>query len=130
MNKTQSEIGNIFTLKFLDFKREYMDDMKMILSNGVSDKVAPIIRECNDSLLDKTKLMVSEIIPKNQENLHKSIDSSLTQLQNSINNDTNLLMKSSLTKDVLEKLYKFDRRKICKYLIKFSKFVEFYYFIY
>ena len=102
MNKTQSEIGNIFTLKFLDFKREYMDDMKMILSNGVSDKVAPIIRECNDSLLDKTKLMVSEIIPKNQENLHKSIDSSLTQLQNSINNDTNLLMKSSLTKDVLE----------------------------
>ena len=33
MNKTQSEIGNTFTLKFLDFKREYMDDMKMILSN-------------------------------------------------------------------------------------------------
>ena len=32
------------------------------------NKVAPIIGECNDSLLDKTKLMVSEIIPKNQEN--------------------------------------------------------------
>jgi len=102
ITKNQSEIGNVFTLKFLDFKREYMTDMQMILSSNTTDKIGPLIKEYNDSLLDKTRIMVGEIIPKNQETLHKNIDSSLQQLQTSITNDTTMLMNSSLTKDVLE----------------------------
>ena len=102
ITKNQSEIGNVFTLKFLDFKREYMADMQMILSSNTSDKLGPLIKEYNDSLLDKTRIMVSEIIPKNQETLHKNIDTSLQKLQSSITNDTTMLMNSSLTKDVLE----------------------------
>jgi hypothetical protein len=47
--------------------------------------------------------MVSDIIPKNQETLYKSIENSFNNLQTSINNDTNSLMKSTLTKDVLDK---------------------------
>ena len=102
ITKNQGEIGNVFTLKFLDFKREYMADMQMILSSNTTDKLGPLIKEYNDSLLDKTRIMVSEIIPKNQETLHKNIDTSLQQLQRSITNDTTMLMNSSLTKDVLE----------------------------
>ena len=103
ITKNRGELGNIFTLKFLDFKKDYMEDMRLILSTNATEKVGPIVKEYNDSLLDKTRIMVSEIIPKNQEVLHKNIDASLQQLQNSINQDTTTLMNSTLTKDVLDK---------------------------
>jgi hypothetical protein len=103
VEKNQTDIGTMFTLKFVDFKRDYMEDMRMILSSNANEKVAPIIKQYNDTLLDKTRIMINEIIPKNQEILYKSIENTLDHLQKSINNDTNSLMKSSLTKDVLDK---------------------------
>lgn len=103
LTKNQSEVATMFTMKFIDFKKEYIDDMKLILSSNATDKVAPLIREYNDSLLDKTRIMVGEVIPKNQDILHKSIDASLQQLQNSINKDTNVMLKSTITTDTLDK---------------------------
>jgi hypothetical protein len=103
VEKNQTDIGTMFTLKFVDFKRDYMEDMRMILSSNANEKVAPIIKQYNETLLDKTRIMINEIIPKNQEILYKSIENTLDNLQKSINNDTNSLMKSSLTKDVLDK---------------------------
>lgn len=103
MLKNQTDVSTIFTLKFVEFKREYLEDMRMILANNTTDKVAPVIKEYNDSLLDKARIMMSDIIPKNQENLQKNIESSLQQLQRSINHETSVLMQSSLTKDVLDK---------------------------
>lgn len=103
VEKNQTDVGTMFTLKFVDFKRDYMEDMRMILSSNANEKVAPIIKQYNDTLLDKTRIMINEIIPKNQEILYKSIENTLDNLQKSINNDTNSLMKSSLTKDVLDK---------------------------
>ncbi len=101
--KNQTDISTMFTMKFIDFKREYMEDMKLILSTNATDKVAPIIKEYNDALLDKTRIMVSEIVPKNNDVLHRSLENSLQQLQTSINTDTNNLLKLSVTTDVLDK---------------------------
>jgi hypothetical protein len=103
VTKNQTDTGTMFTLKFIEFKREYMEDLRIILSNNTSERIGPLIKEYNDALLDKTKIMVSDIIPKNQETLYKSIENSFNVLQSGINNDTNLLMKSTLTKDVLDK---------------------------
>ena len=102
MNKNLNDISNVFTLKFIDFKKEYMTDLQLILSNNANEKVAPLIKEYNESLLDKTKIMFGEIIPKNQESLYKSIEGCLRTLQESVNKDTNLLIKSSLSKEVLQ----------------------------
>ena len=98
MNKNLNDISNVFTLKFIDFKKEYMTDLQLILSNNANEKVAPLIKEYNESLLDKTKIMFGEIIPKNQESLYKSIEGSLRTLQENVNNDTNSLIKSSLSR--------------------------------
>lgn len=101
VEKTHTDIGNMFTLKLVDFKRDYMEDMKLILSSNASEKVAPIIKQYNDTLLDKTKIMINEIIPKNQDVLYKNIENTFDNLQQSINKDTNMLLKTTLTKDVL-----------------------------
>ena len=81
VEKTQTDIGTMFTLKFVDFKRDYMDDMRLILSSNASEKVAPIIKQYNDTLLDKTKIMINDIIPKNQEVLYKNIENTFDNLQ-------------------------------------------------
>jgi len=101
VEKTHTDIGTMFTLKFVDFKRDYMEDMKLILSSNASEKVAPIIKQYNDTLLDKTTIMINEIIPKNQDVLYKNIENTFDNLQQSINKDTNMLLKTTLTKDVL-----------------------------
>ena len=106
MSKNQTDIANTFTLKFLDFKRDYMEDMKLILSNNASEKVAPLIKDHNENLLDKTRIMINDIIPKSQTTLFKHIENSLTKMQSSINNDTNTLMKTSLNRDILDNFIK------------------------
>ena len=103
VEKNHADIATVFTMKFIDFKKDYMEDLRLIMASNTTEKVAPIIKEYNDALLDKTRIMVSEIIPKNQDILHKSIDSSLQQLQNSINHDTNALLKTTITSDILDK---------------------------
>tara|TARA_X000000950_G_C13847104_1_gene632868 strand:- start:211 stop:1677 length:1467 start_codon:yes stop_codon:yes gene_type:complete len=102
VTKNLNEVSTIFTLKFVDFKKEYMQDLQMILANNASEKLAPIIKEYNENLLDKTKIMFGDLLPKNQETLQKNIEGSLRTLQETINNDTNLMLKSSLTKEVLQ----------------------------
>lgn len=106
VEKNHADIATVFTMKFIDFKKDYMEDLRLIMASNTTEKVAPIIKEYNDALLDKTRIMVSEIIPKNQDILHKSIDSSLQQLQNSINHDTNALIKTTVTSDILDKFSK------------------------
>ena len=117
VSKNQNEINNMFTLKFIEFKREYMEEIRLIIANNSTEKVAPIIKEYNESLLDKTRIMIGDIIPKNHDSLYKCIDSSLQQLHTNINNDTNNLMKSSLTKDVLENFSSNLDEKITKTIL-------------
>jgi len=100
-SKSQSDMNTIFSLKFMEFKKEYMEDMKMILSHNTSDKIAPIIREYNDSLLDKTRILLNDVLPKNQQSLSRDIENSIQSLHSSINQDTNTLMKSTINKETL-----------------------------
>jgi cytidylate kinase len=82
---------------FLDFKRDYIDDVKMIMTNNVAEKVAPLVKEQNAIMLDKTHLLINELIPKNHDDaLIKHISESMKELNSSILEDTNKLLTSSI----------------------------------
>jgi hypothetical protein len=116
-SKTQQDINTNFSIKFMEFKREYMEDLKMILTNNTAEKVAPIIKDYNDTLLDKTRIMINEIIPRNQENLYKDIEKSISGLYSSINQDTNSLLKSSINKENLDHFISTLDEKFSKTLV-------------
>ena len=116
-SKNTSDMNACFTMKFMEFKREYVEDLKMILSNNTSDKVAPIIKEYNDTLLDKTRIMINEIIPKNQETITKDIENSIKNLHSSINQDTNTLLKSAVNKDTLDSFINSLEEKFSKTIV-------------
>jgi len=106
MTRSQSDMTTAFAVKFMEFKRDYMTDLQLILSSNTADRVAPVIKECNDALLDKTRIMLSEIIPKNKEALSVDIDNSIKSLHSLINIDTDKLVKGAVTKESLDHFMK------------------------
>ena len=77
LTSQQAEYGKQLFLKLTEFKKEYIDDLKMILSSNIADKIAPLIKDSNGTILDKTQLLLSELVPKNNENLSKEINQSI-----------------------------------------------------
>lgn len=73
----QVEYDKQIFLKLTEFKKEYIDDLKMILSSNIADKIAPLIKESNGNIVDKTHLLLSELVPKNNENLSRQINDSI-----------------------------------------------------
>ena len=104
LTNQQSEYGKLLFLKLTEFKKEYIDDLKMILSSNIADKIAPLIKESNGSILDKTQLLLTEIVPKNNENLARQINENIKSFCSSItaeisktsNTDGEPLSQSSL----------------------------------
>jgi hypothetical protein len=56
----------------------------MILSSNIADKIAPLIKESNGSILDKTQLLLTELVPKNNENLSRQINDNIKSFCSSI----------------------------------------------
>ena len=71
--------ANNFALKFLDFKKEYITDLKQLLNNNNSENIKPLLIEYNSILQDKTKILLNDIIP----NLSNEINTSLKDLDKS-----------------------------------------------
>jgi hypothetical protein len=98
----QSEFSVNFSNKFNEFKREYIEDIKLIISNNASEKIGPLIKENNNILIDKTHLLISEIIPKGNETVLQNINSVLKDFHSSIHTDTSRLVSQSITKANLD----------------------------
>jgi len=77
LTSQQVEYGKQLFLKLTEFKKEYIDDLKMILSSNIADKIAPLIKDSNGTILDKTQLLLTELVPKNNENLSKQINENI-----------------------------------------------------
>jgi len=91
-----------FKNKFSDFKKEYIEDMKMILSNNNSEKIAPLIKEYNGTLLDKTQLLLNDVVPKNNELLLSQVKENIKNFHSSIQEDSKKLLSSTLNQQSLD----------------------------
>lgn len=77
LTNQQVEYDKQLFLKLTEFKKEYIDDLKMILTSNIADKIAPLIKETNGSIVDKTQLLLTELVPKHNENLSKQINENI-----------------------------------------------------
>ena len=102
LSSMQRESINNFTLKLAEFKKEYIEEVKMILTMNVSDKIAPLMREQNMMMLDKTHLLMNDLIPKSNENLAKQMNEAMYKLHSTIYEDTNKLLSSTINQKTLE----------------------------
>ena len=64
----------MFSLKMMEMKDKYMEDLKLVLSNNVSEKVSPLLQNYNQQLLDKTTLLF-QILPEKIKELQSFMES-------------------------------------------------------
>jgi hypothetical protein len=102
VDKLNTDTQTNFKNKFTEFKKEYMEDMKMILLNNTIEKIAPMIKEYNGSLLDKTQLLLNEVVPKNNELLLSQVKENIKNFHSTIQEDTNRLLNSTLNQQSLD----------------------------
>lgn len=100
--KTNQDLSSIMETKLKETKTEYINDMKFILTSNNIEHINPLIRETNNMLLDKTSILINELLPKNNEMISKDINNNFKLLQSTILSETTKLLSSSLNKKNIE----------------------------
>jgi len=97
LSKINSEMTNNMVLQFVNLKKEYIEDVRQVIHNNTlttNEKLTSLMDKNNTHLIDKTTLILNEIIPKNQESLGSQIQLHIKQLHSLIMEDTNRLAKN------------------------------------
>jgi len=83
-------------LQMNDAKKEYINDIKTLFSHAelsTQEKINHILEKSNDTLLAKTTLLMSDIIPKSHEKNYGNIENCIKRFFNTITEDTKQLLK-------------------------------------
>jgi hypothetical protein len=97
-----SSIKSDIIIKLHESKKEYIEDVKTILSNNSltnNEKLNALIEKNNDVLLTKTTLIVNEVIPKSQDKNYMQIESCIKSFCSTITQDTTKLLELSNKND-------------------------------
>ena len=82
MQTNVSSLSSDLILKFLEIKKEYIEDMKYIISSNTihtTEKINTLIEKNNSHLIDKTSLILNDIIPRSHETQYHQIQDKLTK---------------------------------------------------
>lgn len=106
VSKLNSEISNNIYLKFQESKREYIEDIKSIISSNFSqnsDKLTSLLQQNTSQLVDKTTILMNEVVPKSNELYYRQLSESISLFQKSISEDTTKLLQNVNRDDSLDK---------------------------
>jgi hypothetical protein len=97
LTKLNTDITNNLMLQLVNIKKEYIDDVRQIVSNSTltaNEKITSLMDKNADHLIDKTTLLLNDVIPKNQEKYNQQIQLTLKQFYNLITEDTQKMAKT------------------------------------
>ena len=99
VERINEETAKNFTLQMNQFQKDYLSEVKMVLTCNVSEQIAPLIKEQNDSLFNKTNSMIKSMIPENEAVLTSNIEKIISQFQSTINKDTQHFLSNTIDKE-------------------------------
>ena len=114
LSKTNTDIMNNMILQLSNMKKDYIDDVKQIMNSNsltLNEKMSSILDKNNSHLIDKTTLIINDVLPKNQEQLNKELHNSFKQFHTMITEDTSKIAKAcSNEKSMAEFITNFDNK--------------------
>jgi hypothetical protein len=102
------DITNNMTVKYLDIKRDYIEDVKNIIANNTSEKIVPLLEKTTSQLIDKTTSVIGEIIPKNNDIYNAQIQDTMKSFNKTIKDDMLVLSKSVDTTTIKDFIGSFE----------------------
>ena len=124
VNKYQTDSLTQLTLKMNEFKKEYIDDLRLVLTSNVSDKIEPLVKEQLSHLLDKTTSIIAQSIPQHNAEIKQSLNDSIQLLSASINSDTQKLLHSSITEASLNNFIANVENKLSSALLSTQQLIS------
>lgn len=105
INKFVDGFDDRLTKSLTYIKKDYMDDFKQIITNDSSmqyDKVCGLVQTNNNQLIDKTNLLLNDVVPRNGENQSNLLREQLHLLHNVIHEDTQKILNSTDKTDQMQ----------------------------
>ena len=104
-------IINSLIVKMMEIKKDYIEDVKSIISSNTNDKLSVLLEKNNSQMIDKTTLLLSEHIPKNNQLFYTHIDDKIRNFQESIKTETTKILRTvENDKDVKTLINSFDSK--------------------
>ena len=103
----RQDLPNCISLKLLESKREYTEDVRNIIQNSFSvnkDSLHTTISQLNEALIDKTKLTLSEILPRYNETAQKEIVFVISQFERSMGEELAKMKPEKPTTEIIDHL--------------------------
>lgn len=118
MNTTLNKFDTSFSLKLMELKKDYMEELKQAMNNNaINEKgnMQSVLERNHDNLVAKTQLLLSEFMPRSQEGYYK--------LEKVLKEHFNIM--NSTTKRILEQTNKEESSEIVKNIDdQFSKMMS------
>ena len=118
MNTTINKFDTSFSLKLMELKKDYMEELKQAMNNNsINEKgnMQTVLERNHDNLVAKTQLLLNEFMPRSQEGYYK--------LEKVLKENFNIM--NSATKRILEQTNKEESSEIVKNIDnQFSKMVS------
>ena len=102
--KSHTDVASAIELKLNESRKEYNDNMKQIIVMNNVEHIAPLVKENNSMLLDRTSLIMNELMPKNNDAMTKDIQNHIQSLHTTITNETNKIITSSIDKKAIDEM--------------------------
>lgn len=94
VNALSNEVNNSLMLQMNNIKSEYIREFTSIINTSsltANEKISSLIDKSNNILVDKTTILLNDIIPRSNSSVHSIIKENLKDLHDTITSDTQKL---------------------------------------
>lgn len=102
MHKTSENMTACIIKMCLELRNDYIKELKIIVNQETIEHIFPILERNNNQLIDKTTIMINEVVPKSQYPYYQQIQDSIRFFQKSITEDTQKLLHYTQTPDSID----------------------------
>lgn len=110
IKETQQETAIQLFNKMSELRTGYLEEMKMIIQHNTNENIYHLLEKSNDALIDKTNIIINEIVPKNQHSYYMQIQDSIRTFHKSLSDDTRMLMKYIDSNSIKEYITHFEMK--------------------
>jgi len=104
ISQLNNDITNNVVVRFMDVKKQYIDEIKTFVSlENVekTDKIEGLLEKNNELLIQKTNSIIQDMIPSTENNYTKIIQETLLKFQQDLTNETKSLTNNDSIKEFI-----------------------------
>ena len=98
IEKNITTLKTDFNEKIYETKREYIEDIKVVLTNNSltnNEKINSILEKTADNILTKTTLLINDVVPRSNEKIYSQLEGCIKTGCLAIEQDTKKLLESN-----------------------------------